>query len=65
MGGVILHGLTSFGYAAKAVVRSIRRAGVEGDLQYFGGRFTSPVRPGGRLRCFLIILTRIALLYRG
>ncbi|KAG8723223.1 hypothetical protein FRC09_004205 [Ceratobasidium sp. 395] len=40
-GGVILHGLSSYGFAARAVLKS-----VPGELKAFGVRFTSPVRPG-------------------
>lgn len=42
-GGVILHGLSSYGFAARAVLKS-----VPGELKAFGVRFTSPVRPGGK-----------------
>lgn len=47
-GGVILHGLSTFGFAARAVIR------VVGDndprtLKFFGVRFTSPVKPGDAL----------------
>ncbi|KAF8603348.1 peroxisomal dehydratase [Ceratobasidium sp. AG-I] len=40
-GGVILHGLSSYGFGARAVLKS-----VPGELKAFGVRFTSPVRPG-------------------
>jgi len=47
-GGVILHGLSSFGFAARAVLSS-----VGGDdpsaLRLFGVRFSSPVKPGDEL----------------
>ncbi|CAE6476891.1 unnamed protein product [Rhizoctonia solani] len=43
-GGVILHGLSSYGFAARAVLKS-----VPGELKAFGVRFTSPVRPGDEL----------------
>ncbi|CAE6431222.1 unnamed protein product [Rhizoctonia solani] len=43
-GGVILHGLSSYGFAARAVLKS-----VPGELKAFGVRFTSPVRPGDAL----------------
>ncbi|KAG8767343.1 hypothetical protein FRC12_006303 [Ceratobasidium sp. 428] len=43
-GGVILHGLSSYGFAARAVLKS-----VPGELKAFGVRFTSPVRPGDTL----------------
>ncbi|KAG8710405.1 hypothetical protein FRC08_017205 [Ceratobasidium sp. 394] len=43
-GGVILHGLSSYGFAARAILKS-----VPGELKAFGVRFTSPVRPGDTL----------------
>ncbi|ELU41288.1 maoC-like domain-containing protein [Rhizoctonia solani AG-1 IA] len=43
-GGVILHGLSSYGFAARAVLKSF-----PGELKAFGVRFTSPVRPGAFL----------------
>ncbi|KAG8852538.1 hypothetical protein FRB96_008634 [Tulasnella sp. 330] len=47
-GGVILHGLASYGFAARAVLKA-----VGGDdpssLKTFGVRFTSPVKPGEAL----------------
>ncbi|VDB96734.1 unnamed protein product [Peniophora sp. CBMAI 1063] len=47
-GGVILHGLSTFGFAARALV-----AGIGGNnpnsLKYYGLRFTSPVKPGDAL----------------
>ncbi|KAF5389617.1 hypothetical protein D9757_004217 [Collybiopsis confluens] len=47
-GGVILHGLSSFGFAARAVVKVI--GGNKSDsLKFFGVRFSSPVKPGDAL----------------
>ena len=47
-GGVILHGLSTFGFAARAVLSSAV-SGPEAELRFFGVRFTSPVRPGDEL----------------
>lgn len=44
-GGVILHGLSTFGFAARAVVSAVG-GGDPNTLQFFGVRFTSPVKPG-------------------
>lgn len=45
-GGVILHGLATYGFAARAVLE--RLAGNDPNaLKYFACRFTSPVKPGG------------------
>jgi len=47
-GGTILHGLCSYGIAARAIVKHV--AGGDGTrLKEMGGRFTSPVRPGETL----------------
>ena len=47
-GGVILHGLSTFGFAARAVVSAVGGGRPE-SLRFFGVRFTSPVKPGDRL----------------
>ena len=47
-GGVILHGLSTFGFAARAVVSAVG-GGRPDSLRFFGVRFTSPVKPGDRL----------------
>ena len=47
-GGVILHGLSTFGFAARALVSSIGGNDPE-SLKYYGLRFTSPVKPGDSL----------------
>ncbi|KAJ6569092.1 peroxisomal dehydratase [Mycena capillaripes] len=44
-GGVILHGLSSFGFAARALINSVGGKDPR-SLQFFGTRFTSPVKPG-------------------
>ncbi|KAJ7023425.1 HotDog domain-containing protein, partial [Mycena alexandri] len=44
-GGVILHGLSTFGFGARAV-----GGGDPRSLRFFGVRFTSPVRPGDALQ---------------
>jgi len=50
-GGVILHGLSSFGFAARAVLSQV--GGNEPNaLKVFGVRFTSPVKPGGKVMCW-------------
>jgi acyl dehydratase len=47
-GGVILHGLSTFGFAARALLKSV--GGNNPDaLKLFGVRFTSPVKPGDAL----------------
>lgn len=47
-GGVILHGLSTFGFAARALVSSIG-GNDPTSLKYYGLRFTSPVKPGDAL----------------
>ncbi|EIW79595.1 hypothetical protein CONPUDRAFT_58660 [Coniophora puteana RWD-64-598 SS2] len=47
-GGVILHGLASFGFAARGLVGAVA-GGDPRALRVFGVRFTSPVRPGDEL----------------
>ncbi len=47
-GGVILHGLSTFGFAARAIVAAVGGGNPE-SLKYFGLRFTSPVKPGDTL----------------
>lgn len=46
--GVILHGLCSYGHAARALVLNVAK-GDASALQYMSGRFTSPVLPGDEL----------------
>jgi acyl dehydratase len=47
-GGVILHGLSTFGFAARALIKAIG-GGDPRSLTFFGARFTSPVKPGDAL----------------
>ena len=47
-GGVILHGLSTFGFAARAILQAVG-GGDPAALRYFGVRFTAPVRPGDEL----------------
>ena len=47
-GGVILHGLSSFGFAARAIVSAVA-GGDPNALRLFGLRFSSPVKPGDEL----------------
>ncbi|GAA5899652.1 hypothetical protein JCM8208_000618 [Rhodotorula glutinis] len=47
-GGVILHGLCSYGHAARAVVLNVAK-GDGRRLKYMSARFTSPVKPGDEL----------------
>ena len=47
-GGVILHGLSSYGFAARAVVEAVG-GNDPASLVYFGVRFSSPVKPGDAL----------------
>ncbi|KAG8907325.1 hypothetical protein FRC00_011956, partial [Tulasnella sp. 408] len=44
-GGVILHGLSTFGFAARAVLKAVGTSDPTAILT-FGARFTSPVKPG-------------------
>jgi peroxisomal enoyl-CoA hydratase 2 len=46
--GVILHGLSTFGFAARAILKVVG-GGVPSALRYFGVRFTAPVMPGDGL----------------
>ncbi|KAG2354436.1 MaoC like domain-containing protein [Suillus spraguei] len=47
-GGVILHGLSSYGFAARGSIQAIAN-GNSRALTVFGARFTSPVKPGDEL----------------
>ena len=47
-GGVILHGLATFGFAARAIVSAVG-GGDPSSLRLFGVRFTAPVKPGDAL----------------
>jgi len=47
-GGVILHGLSTFGFGARAVI-STAGNGDPRSLKLFGVRFTAPVKPGDEL----------------
>ncbi|KAJ7118444.1 peroxisomal dehydratase [Mycena crocata] len=47
-GGVILHGLSTFGFAARGLIKAIG-GGDPHSLRFFGVRFTSPVKPGDAL----------------
>ncbi|THH17250.1 hypothetical protein EW146_g3528 [Bondarzewia mesenterica] len=47
-GGVILHGLSTYGFAARALVSAIG-TNDPNSLRYFGVRFTAPVKPGDAL----------------
>lgn len=47
-GGVILHGLSTYGFAARAVLSAVGGNDASA-LKYFGVRFTSPVKPGDAL----------------
>ncbi|KAF8173686.1 peroxisomal dehydratase [Pholiota molesta] len=48
-GGVILHGLSTFGFAARAVLKTAGKNDPN-SLKYFGVRFTAPVKPGDKLQ---------------
>ncbi|KAF6751706.1 peroxisomal dehydratase [Ephemerocybe angulata] len=47
-GGVILHGLSTFGFAGRAVLKTVG-GGDPASVRYFGVRFTAPVKPGDAL----------------
>lgn len=47
-GGVILHGLATFGFGARAIISSVG-GGDPRALTLFGVRFTAPVKPGDAL----------------
>ncbi|KAI0289040.1 peroxisomal dehydratase [Multifurca ochricompacta] len=47
-GGVILHGLSTLGFAARALIRTVGY-GRPSSLQYLNVRFTAPVTPGDGL----------------
>ncbi|KAG6874011.1 hypothetical protein C0995_007968 [Termitomyces sp. Mi166 len=47
-GGVILHGLATFGFAARGIIKTVA-GGDPTALKFFGVRFTSPVKPGDAL----------------
>ncbi|KIO28266.1 hypothetical protein M407DRAFT_230779 [Tulasnella calospora MUT 4182] len=47
-GGAILHGLSTFGFAARAVLKAVGNNDPTALLA-FGARFTSPVKPGDSL----------------
>ncbi|KAG0696243.1 MaoC like domain-containing protein [Suillus ampliporus] len=47
-GGVILHGLSSYGFAARGLIQAIANGNTRA-LTVFGARFTSPVKPGDEL----------------
>ncbi|KZP17015.1 hypothetical protein FIBSPDRAFT_1047129 [Athelia psychrophila] len=46
--GVILHGLSTFGFAARGIISAVG-GGDPRSLKFFGTRFTSPVLPGDAL----------------
>ncbi|KAG6832194.1 hypothetical protein H0H87_002304 [Tephrocybe sp. NHM501043] len=47
-GGVILHGLSTFGFAARGLIKVVANSDPTA-LKFFGVRFTSPVKPGDAL----------------
>ena len=47
-GGVILHGLATFGFAARGLISAIG-VGDPTSLKLFSTRFKSPVKPGDAL----------------
>ncbi|EIW52075.1 peroxisomal dehydratase [Trametes versicolor FP-101664 SS1] len=47
-GGVILHGLATFGFGARAIISAVG-GGDPRSLTLFGVRFTAPVKPGDAL----------------
>lgn len=51
-GGVILHGLCSYGHAARAVINALC-SGDDSRLKYMSARFTLPVKPGDELETLM------------
>jgi peroxisomal enoyl-CoA hydratase 2 len=47
-GGTILHGLSTFGFAARGLISQIGNNDPR-SLKFFGTRFTSPIIPGDAL----------------
>ena len=47
-GGVILHGLSTFGFAARGLISEIGNNDPR-SLKFFGTKFTAPVSPGDAL----------------
>ncbi|PWN49382.1 hypothetical protein IE53DRAFT_388397 [Violaceomyces palustris] len=62
LGGVILHGLCSYGHAARAVLKAVEPkdgrpdSSTKPELEFISARFTSPVRPGDELETSVWIL---------
>ncbi|GAA5879850.1 hypothetical protein JCM16303_004370 [Sporobolomyces ruberrimus] len=54
--GVILHGLCSYGHAARALVLNVAK-GDATALEFMSGRFTSPVLPGDELETSMWVST--------
>jgi len=48
-GGVILHGLCTFGFVARSIVTAVGNNDPN-SLVYYGVRFTSPVKPGDSIQ---------------
>jgi len=48
-GGVILHGLCTFGFVARSIVTVVGNNDPN-SLVYYGVRFTSPVKPGDSIQ---------------
>jgi len=51
-GGVILHGLSTYGFAARALLSSLAPSNPNA-LKFFSVRFTSPVKPGDELETLI------------
>ena|ERR1700722_9943581 len=47
-GGVILHGLSTFGYAARALITTVANGDAKA-IKLFSVKFTAPVKPGDEL----------------
>ncbi|KAL4245886.1 hypothetical protein ABKN59_009193 [Abortiporus biennis] len=57
-GGVILHGLSTYGFAARSIVSSLTPS-TPSNLKFFSVRFTSPVKPGDSLETSIWVVGQV------